>query len=241
MKRLFSLLFVSALLLTVPGCGKAVQPDPENGSDLTLKLSEELNNERMEFSSLPWFSSLDDMLTAYGLELEDCAVKRVTYAEPQDDKEGIAKILCGLQVTVPVELDDLNASASMTLFYRYQYDQLPGGEVPETALTGVQLKTYFKDETDKTAYDEKVQELCAVLEEAQPEVYEQLFQQDEAVWRILGNSSFLEQDERFATVFSSTPSSTAGTGHLSGIVLSLSVESHDEAQNGVPDTIVDWY
>lgn len=240
---------MAALLLTglVTGCG-AEKSSGTDASLPSLKLSEELANERMELSSLPWFSPAEDARALFDLQPNAYAVRQLRYAEPQEGVEGYpqSKSLYGLQLSFPVYLEDLETGAVLTLQYRYAYDRLESAGVLETALTDLWFTTFLPDDGAKNAYKEKLQALCSELEQAFPEVYTDLFQEQEAFYRVMGSSTFLEEntEDRLSTTISCDPVSAVGMGCREGKLLKLSVSAREDLAVGEeeqPEVEVNWW
>ncbi len=160
MKKLFCIA-ASMLLLCIlfAGCGK--KAGSEEGR-IMLNLSKELQNEQMELNSLPWFSTPEDAMKAFGLSANEIAVQE----RSSDKNEG------GWEMYLPVYLEDLGTPANLTLYFRSSYPLVQEDKTLNKALTDACFSVCFADEAEKEAYTEKLRQTVDALEKELPEIYD---------------------------------------------------------------------
>ncbi len=163
MKKLLCMA-VSVLLLCslFASCQKKPVVSVGEEGRYVLNLSEELDNNQMELKSIPWLSSPEDVIDTFGLSLNEVLIEEGQF---YGDRRGVRMYL-------PVYLEDLEASANLTLFFRTNYPVLKKGKTLERALTIVELTTQFADEAEEAAYFEKLKAMADFLEENRPDTYQ---------------------------------------------------------------------
>lgn len=170
MKKWWCVLMSTLLLCSLlTGCEKrTVIPVGQEGR-YPLNLSEELNNDQLELNSLPWFSTPEEVMEAFGLSLNEVPMYQATLS-------GDRKYT---RMYLPVWLEDMELPADMALLFRWDYPVLWEEEPLRVALTSVSFTTYFADQTsEQEIYLEKLQTVLDGLTENQPEVYNRKMEAD---------------------------------------------------------------
>lgn len=178
MKKTLSIIISIMLLCSLfTGCEK--KPTVSVGAEgrYLLNLSKELDNDQIQLNCLPWFSTPEDAMEVFGLDLNEVPMDSGTLPGGRPEPRQYVRM------RLPVWLEDMELPADMSLFFRWDYPVPWEDEPLRIALTSINFTTYFVDyEPEEEAYLEKLQVLLDTLKENQPEVYNQKL---EAVPRVI--------------------------------------------------------
>jgi len=163
MKKWWYVLIGTMLLCSLfTGCEKRATVSVGQEGRYTLNLSEELNNDQLELNNLPWFSTPEEVMNAFGLSLNGVTMYPATLSSDRK---------C-MRMYLPVWLEDMELPADMALLFRWDYPVPWEDEPLRVALTSVSFTTYFADQTsEQEIYFEKLQTVLNTLTENQPKLY----------------------------------------------------------------------